>query len=290
MSSLYSDDRRFNWGALFILLVAIGLAGGGVGSYLYLKRERLTLDGATLCPNSGELGRTILLLDVSDPLSSKQKATLSKLLTDLRNPETSADNMRALNLRGGTRYIEPHYELVAYSLRGEGQQIRPLLRVCNPGNPDQHSRSEKLTQNKRRALARWTNFQQLVVGAFENEKNRGGAPNSPLLETISVIVEEEADSTALRASDQGKPTRLIVFSDMIQHSSKLSHFRNNSSWSEIHADNRYASIMANLRSVEVVIFYLRRDAYASTQSSRHYKWWQEAISGMGGQLIYIEPI
>lgn len=290
MVSLYPRPRRLHLGGLALIALAVIIVAGGVGGFFALRSSRVELDPQTLCPTSGPQERTVLLLDVSDPLSLKQQAALENLLRDLQNPATSREAMLAAGVPGGTRYVERYGELVAYLLETSLPELEPFLRICNPGNPDEIAALDQMTRSKRRAVARWRNFTEEIKEKFAGQSLTGTQTASPLLETLALIAEREVDSVALRASGKAIPVRLIMFSDMIQHSDELSHFRNMPEVSNLLKNGATAPLAADLTGVEVIIFYLRRPDYASVQTPQHYKWWRNAIQQLGGRLIYIGPI
>ena len=294
MNSLYPQKRRFHFLAILIFIAAITLAVAGIIASIAVRESRVFLNAETLCPEKGPNSRTILLLDISDPLSLRQNAALNQLLEDLQNPLTSKSKMTQAGLPGGVRYIEPMEELVAYVLPVSATNpkvpLKPILRVCNPGNPGDITARDELTVSKRRATARWARFGESIRTAFENQPTAGEKRRSPILEAVSLVILQEADSTALQASGEGVAVRLIIFSDMLQNSSIVSHFGDLQRWSVLKKDPQFANLVANLRGVEVVIFYLRRPKYAGFQTTQHYSWWREAISLMGGRLIFIEPL
>lgn len=291
MRSLFdSGSRHAKIQPILILSTAVILAVGGLWGYYSLREGRPVLDPETLCPRGGPSSRTVLLLDVSDPLGTRQRAALDTLLSDLRNPLTSEAEMSAAGLPGGVRYVEPYAQLVAYSLDVEESELEPFLRICNPGNPEEMTIEGKLTTSKRRMAARWDNFEERIQEAFAGETGSEGLPNSPLLEALAFIVQREASSTALRATGNHTPLRVIIFSDMVQHSQALSHFRELPDWDVFERSPQYATLRSELSAIEVVIYYLQSQQYGRVQSPEHFIWWREAIVRMNGRLIYIEPI
>ncbi|MDA0312582.1 MAG: hypothetical protein O2992_10750 [Gemmatimonadetes bacterium] len=290
MTSLYDSGRTSRLLSIGVLSLAILLAGGGVWGYLSIRDSRPVLDPESLCPMDGPRSRTVMLLDVSDALSEKQRAAMDRLLSDLRDPETSGARMMEAGLPGGARYVEPYSELVAYSLREETAAQKPFLRVCNPGNPDDMTIGGELTASKRRLAARWESFGRQVQDAFDAKSEADSLPNSPVLETISLIIQREAPSLAVRASGGGIPVRLIIFSDMLQHSQTLSQFRELPTWDDLSQGTRYADLRSDLSEISIVIYYLQRPQYARVQTPQHFHWWREAIAKMNGRLVYMEPL
>ena len=204
MTSLYNSGRSSKLLPVGVLSLAILLAAGGLWSYLSIRDSRPVLDPESLCPTDGPRSRTVMLLDVSDALSEKQRAALHRLLSDLRNPETSELRMTAAGLPGGTRYVDPYGELVAYALSEETADQKPFIRVCNPGNPDDITIKGELTVSKRRLEAKWESFGRQIEDAFRAKDKADSLRTSPLLEAISLIVQKEAPSLAVRGWGVGE--------------------------------------------------------------------------------------
>ena len=89
-----------------------------------------------------------------------------------------------------------------------------------------------------------------------------------------------------------KPSRLIVFSDMLQHSDLMSHYKKPlPTVKQVKALPGYAEMDANLRGVDVWIFYVRRSGLESRQTNEHYYWWPTIIESLwGGRLMKQVPL
>jgi hypothetical protein len=285
----YGTSRKTPLGGILAAVLAVAIAGGAITGWLLLKERRPALDATTLCPKNGPAARTVLLLDMSDALTARQQAALDQLLRDLKDPKTSRASMNAAGVSGGVRYVEPHQELVAYDLKDNDHDLSAFIRICNPGNPNEGDLVDEMTTG-RSALRRWQNFNDQIAQQFEQKRTGPELETSPILEALALIVQREAGSISARLAEKATPLRIIIFSDMIQNSAALSHFNQLPDWSRLEASPAYASISSDLKSIEVVIYYLRRSKYAAVQSERHYTWWREVIARLGGRLIYMEPI
>ena len=91
--------------------------------------------------------------------------------------------------------------------------------LCNPGDG---SGIDPLTGNPERARLRWENDYVAKVEAALKDALTGKEQDfSPIMEAIQLIAAERFTS----AKDRALPNRLIVVSDMIQHTETYSHYR-----------------------------------------------------------------
>jgi hypothetical protein len=276
-----------------MIILALALVAGILTFYWYTKSVQIELDSATLCPTTGPLGRTIVLIDASDPLTAEQQAHLARLLSDFRNPQTSREAMSARGLPGGARYIEPHEQLLVYVLGQNFNELTPLVSpVCNPGsNPNEWKFSDELTQGRAFAIQRWQQFETKVDSAIPKEVLSTSQRTSPILETIAMVVEKSAPSAAVRASGQGGPTRLFIVSDMLQNSDGLSHFKGQlPNWDQFSRLSHFGEMSTDLVNVGISIIYLQRDKYAKFQTPQHYHWWIDMLGRMGAVVVSDDPV
>ena len=81
-----------------------------------------------------------------------------------------------------------------------------------------------------------------------------------------------------------KPTRLILFSDMMQHSKNLSHYKTLPSMQQFKKLRGFAEMDSKLSDVKVRLFYIRRTGLESKQTRDHYYWWTQVIEHAGGKV------
>lgn len=184
-------------GAAFIFLV-VGL----IWLFLIAKGNQVPRDQATLCPLSGYTSQTLVLIDTTDPLPL---VTQTQVLQKLRDVVAEIPKNGLLELR---------------LLSADPEQSRLAMKVkCNPGDG---SDIDPVTGDAEGAKRRWqTEYVQKVEEALRN--SLAGSPQdfSPIMEAIQRIAAEHLTSS----HDKSIPTRLVVVSDMIQHTDAYSHYR-----------------------------------------------------------------
>ena len=224
------------------------------------------------------LRTTLLLLDTSDPLTPKHRAELERLVKELTGTRGSG--------RPGF-LVAPEEALVVYELPQNLVEIKPVIRVCNPGgDPADWELKDELTQGKALARRRWQNFLDAVEPLFRREDGPA-QPLSPIIETLGVIVPRHA--TSRRSLDTGaKPVHLIIYSDMLQHSEHISHYGSYPSAADVMKNLRH--LQTDLSGVEVSLYRLERSGNARWQTTDHYYWWTKLIQAFGGEVIFQRSI
>ena len=245
----------------------------GVVAYYNLGSPVPDLD-ERLCPKeAGPTGATVLLLDTSDPLTEKHKAELERLLGQIASEE------------GGRMGVSPGELLVLYELTQEPGSARRLIEVCRPfQNPKNRTWRDDIHQGRRFAERDWDRFEDALTNIFPKYEGEP-QPTTPLLETIAVLAPRHA--TGKRGDDQFW-VHLIVFSDLLQHTGRLSHYE---PYPEAGDMKQYApDLLTDLTNTRVSLFRLERPKYERWQTERHYYWWTELVREMGGQIEWQDSL
>ncbi len=231
--------------------------------------ENKKIDPRTLCPVNGSEKQTILLIDTTDPLPPKAHERLKQLLKAFRD----SDNQF---------YLQTSHELIVYRLTPNVTDIRKLLRVCNPGNnPEERTWKDNLVSGKYDGLRKWRHFEHSILQALP-KNDEHPVKQSSLLETIAFITARHVPSLGVV---KRKPTRLILFSDMLQNSDYLSHYKSLPEMKTFKTLPGYPAMDSDLRDVDVWLMYVRRPGLENKQTPEHYYWWTQAIELFGGRLM-----
>ena len=215
-----------------------------------------------LCPTStGPVGATVLLLDTSDPLTPKHKAELKRLAGQVRTD------------------MDPGELLVAYELTQDPGAPQKLIEVCRPfKNPKDRTWRDDIHQGRRFAVRDWKHFEDELANGFP-ERESEPQTTSPLLETISVLAARHIPGK--RGNEEFK-VHLIVFSDLLQNTERLSHFRAYPDAKDMRRNAR--ALLTDLTGTRVSLFRLERQEYAHLQTAHHYYWWTEIVQEQGGEI------
>lgn len=236
-----------------------------------------------LCPRDKVPQRTtILVLDTSDPLTTKHRAELKRLV----------EEMQASGAKGNL-HVATGEMLVAYELAENLETLQPVLKVCNPGQrPEEWGWQQELTQGKQIALRQWRRFRDSVETLFHEAEADTSRPRSPLIEMLGVLVPRHAPSRRAATSDEAPRTHLILFSDLLQHSAALSHYGSYPAAAAIRTTNGLRALQTDLTGVDVSLYRLERsrERDARWQTRDHYYWWTELIQSFGGRVVWQDSI
>lgn len=190
--------------ALIVVLAAvlISLVGGMSWLFLKAKADYVPRDLATLCPLSGYTSQTLVLIDTTDALST---VTQTQVLQKLRDLVADIPKNGLLELR---------------LLNADAERSLPAMDpLCNPGDG---ADIDPVTGNPEMAKRRWeTQYAEKVEQALQGSVVGSEQDFSPIMEVIQRIAAEHLTSN----HDRSIPSRLVVVSDMIQHTEAYSHYR-----------------------------------------------------------------
>ena len=247
-------------GIALIVLVVLVIAGGGAG-YFYLQQTRVALDETTLCPKGGARTLTVVLVDRTDPLTTIQRAALRRRLEEIKDSVAQYGALRIYS-------IEPIGETL----------LPPLVNLCNPGRG---ADIDPKFGNPRLVEKRWRERFAIPIEALLDDLMQiHEADSSPIMESIQSIA-----VSILRGNAAAEiPKRLIIASDMLQHTVEYSQYKGGLDFQEFRKSGYYRRLQADLRGVEVEIIYVRRDTRRAAQGKAHIQFWRDYIGDLGGAL------
>lgn len=217
-------------GALVLIIAAL------VGTFGYFKfkaSQNVALDPETFCPIEGPVSTTAVLLDLTDPVA---KPTLD----DLKN---RFDALMGEVPEGG--------KLAVFGLTEQTSEIDLKVAVCNPGDG---KNVDPITSNPRLAHQRWEDAYRQPLGAFiEGLSNEASASYSPIMAGIQQIALTEFNSRR-----EGGGRRLIVVSDMLEHTDVFSHYREGTSMAAYEAGPADDMFRTDLQGVSVTVMLIQR--------------------------------
>jgi hypothetical protein len=215
--------------AVVMLTVAVLIAGGF--GYLYYKgssKERL--DEATLCPNSGAKGHLVVLVDLTDPAS----------MTQMRFARTKIE--REIDEAGVGTLISIGVVTPDTALR-EGM----LLAVCKPPSG---AEADTLTENAKMIEDKFQDrFAQPLDRMLTKIMTVSEAPSSPIMENLQELL------SRIPEFDGSTPQKLVLFSNLSQHSDVLSFYRGDD-WAKFEAIGGLAKLARNLSDTDVLLLRL----------------------------------
>lgn len=286
VGSLYDTDKESNASGIIYFGLAILIIVTVVGSFLYLKSGSRELEKTTWCPISGPDGRYILLIDVTDPITDVGQNTLNRLLEHFWDQSLSSEAMKEKGV-AASPFLPPYHELVVYILTADSSYSEPIVRICNPGLKAEVSNWDQLITSPMVIKNRISAIRGEIKSAIAKVPLRGTEPQSPILESLKLIVSKEGvDGFEQR---KGKaPLKLFLLSDYVQNSKTLSHFKELPPWTALQERASFSLIDVQLSGARFQIYYIRRPEYANVQNDGHLSWWRDAINLMGGRITYVK--
>lgn len=256
--------NRDRWGSLILILIALALVGvlGGGGWYLY-TRDRI--DPVTFCPEKGPKAVTAVLLDLSDPMNAVQQTALLNRLAEVKNA------------------LSEGMKLAYFTLwTTEKDVLHPEIELCSPGTGDELN---PLIANPKMAKRRWDeDFSARLDRVLKQLLVPDSTETSPIMESIQSI------AVTTLPPQQNVPRRLVIVSDMIQHTKGLSQYKGKPNFEAFKNTEYYRSVRANLNELKVEIVYVRRATQRNVQGRDHIQFWQEYFSSMGATLERVTAI
>jgi hypothetical protein len=254
---------RGNLLAFFLLGSAAISVGGILAAKSILSPAKGSWDQATLCPSTGPTAVHVVLVDRSDPITPLQAQRVRQVMNRIIED------------------AQPGERIDLYVADGDGREaLAPRVSLCNPGRE-----GNALYQNPRRIRERYeTSFKVPVEATMASMLEPAGRGSSPIVESIkSVCV------GAFGSLPQGRTTRVTLVSDMLQHSSLISHFRERD-FEAFARSPRLALGLADCRSAQFSVLYLLRPEHRRIQDRGHQLFWEKLIDRNNARLIRVEAI
>ena len=256
-----------------IVLGAAALAG--VAALVSLSPDPVEIDPDTLCPAAGPAAVTAILVDTTDRIGALSRTDILGRLADLAATSRTAE----LFLVYDTKPVDA-------DLPGDGNPFPPMLGICNPGSGEDVS---EWTGNPALVRRRFEEgFRQPVERRFADLVHLGKpADQSPLMENIQAI----SVTVLARREYAGMPKRLIVVSDLLQHSGHASLYRGVPDYDVFAATAGAQALRTNLRDVQVRLLFVERREHERLGSARRLvDFWDRWIADQGGGVTRVSRV
>jgi hypothetical protein len=246
--------KQKDWIGAGLILVSATVVISGLIAFLYFKSQDRA---AKHC--------TVVLLDVTDNLTLQEKQAVINNFQDLvlqAAPNTSFEVFRVQDISGSL--LAP--------VGGAFNQVQGTAEA----NP--------LVSNPQQQRKIWLDdFKQPLMEALETAISAESADRSPIMESVQSV----ALTSLLTPHAKTLPRRLVLVSDLLQHTSEFSFYRSIPDFPSLSSDSNYAKIKTNLVGVEVELWVLRNHTKDATQLA---DLWRRIIFDQGGNVSRIVPI
>ena len=238
----------------------------GFGAYKFVetRRSHVALDPGTYCPEEGPRSVTAIIIDATDSLTLVQR-------TDLAN---QIERRIAEVPRFGV------LEIYAVS-PVEDEPPQPIFRKCNPGRGGEVS---SLTANPAMVERDWREgFQGPLEAVLGRMLSPGEADTSPILDSIQWV----AVNSLAPPDRSGLARRLVLVSDLLQHSSELSFYGGVVDFAAFKDTPYYRKARAPLQGVAVDVLMVRRITRRGVQGQKLNRFWKEYFDAQGAMSLRI---
>ena len=245
--------------------------GTGIGSALvlfwFLTRDQQPDFDSDLCPTKNDpAARVVVLLDPSDSLHTVQQKSANDIVRSfVKDSIPARSEIRLYNVAGAGR-------------AREGRVVEPELRRCVPSHVtgfERLSRNPEMENRKFEALL--DRVDTLLAGRSDTV--------SPIVEAI-----QATSVDAFPPSTNSIPRHMFIVSDMVQHSSALSFFRQQPDFDRFKEDSDYSTLDAEtLQNTDVTVCLLARTGTAGRiQAGRLKAFWEDYFSAQGAQIQWCD--
>lgn len=235
-----------------VLALLSGAILAGIGYFAYGAYTRPGIDKETRCPAAGPVEITALLIDTTDPVSEKT-------LTDARNK--FKEEIGSIKV-GGLVEI--------YGLTEAKGELTKMFSGCNPGDG---STVDIWTNNPRLRQRQWEAAFGKPLEEVSDKIEQGHTGNqSPIMAGIQSIKLTVFD----RYKSLDVPKKLIVMSDMIEHTDLYSQYASGIDFEAYRKSPAYADFRTSLDNISFKVWYINR-GIERFSTRAHPEFWAQCI-------------
>ena len=237
----------------------------GAGYWMSRTATEMAVDKDTLCPiSTGPIAEVIILFDLTDPLAPAQSSQLVQYLE-----REFRDAPVGTQFTMGVVSEDP----VAWGATS------PL---CKPNTDKDVS---AVTQNVKMVRERYEQRFRLPLEAnVQKMISASGSNSSPIMESLQALIA----STPGFLTFEG-PRKVILVSDLLQHSEAMSFYRGDS-WSSFASSPAYSRISRTLGGANVEIYAVPRVVEKISDPSVVEDFWLRYFELQGTQLPSIRSL
>lgn len=251
--------RQDRIGRLLIAVMLTVLIGGIAIRFIWLgSGEDPNRDPTTLCrKDEAPAERVVLLVDKTDPLSGEQVDKLRAAVLGLKNSGLRQDAMLSIYAVGDF----------------PNGWIEQVFCLCNPG-----FKANEIWQNRKKIRAKYERrFGAPLDSAVRRLAVADSAGQSPLMEALQSL-----SGTAEFAG--GVPRRLILVSDLLQHTAAFSAYTRTHSFKKFRSLPVYQQLKCDLTGATVQIWWTRHMRDQAYSGNDLMGFWTEYLRECGATV------
>lgn len=246
---------------------ALGVVVAALAAFVFLAAPWRAgdYDKKTFCPKDGEYPRTVILIDATDSLGDVQRKSLQESANELR------------------KNLALHEWAGVFVLNEDNLAVpKAEIALCNPGD---ESTANPLYQNPREIKRKFEkNFAAPLRQTIDGLAALPKQDRSPIIEMVrSVALSSDFDSAQER--------RLIIVSDMLQHTDDYSHYggaADYDAWRQTAHAKEFLDL--SLSGVDVQIWYVKRADLGGVQTRGHIDFWEKFFNAAGANISGVKRL
>lgn len=246
----------------WLKIAGVALAVGVIGfAYVTVMKGNKSLDELTLCPTT-PASVTVLLVDVTDPMTTAQKQDFRNQLNRLRSA------------------IPRYGKLIVTKVDSSSNELlQPVIVRCNPGTAEDVN---DLTGNP--AGVKKAHDDQFIAPldlAFDSLTRASAADRSPIFESVQSVALTELTKSEV----SNIPRKLVLVSDLLQNTDTISFYSGLPAQDELTTSAPFRRVRTDLTGVDVEVWMLERSDANQTQPRALIDLWDAAIAAQGGNVV-----
>lgn len=253
---------------LWLVIAALGLTVvGGLAAAAFHTSRAARYNQTTLCNVDGPSAVTAILIDATDGVNAVQRRAVLNRLNRISRRLVANERVDVFEISAG---VDP---------------LVPMFSMCRPVSADE---TNSVTGNKRVAQARFDDtFKPKLEASLVNLLDRRPSDNSPIMEAVQAAVVSSFQATDV---SENAPKRLVVVSDMLQHSDIVSHYGGTPDLYKFRETPAFEQVSTDLDGVDVTVLYLKRPSASHVQGRHHADFWMEWFDALGANDANSIPI
>lgn len=245
-----------------IILLLAGAGAAGWFAFQQVQADRA--DEATLCPVDGATGSLAILLDMTDPLGATQSINLKSELTEI-----VMDAPRGTLVGLGRVSDQP-------------DELGAAFVACRPMTG---AEGGDVTRNSAMLEERFQErfmepFRQDVSALLDAEE----ASSSPIMEALQALL----GGMRTVPTRDGGPRRVVIVSDLLQHSDAMSFYRGED-WNSFRASPSFSRLAHTLEGTDVLLIRVPRPS-ARVDAEAVDDFWVRYLEAQGAESVDVETL
>lgn len=262
-----TETSIFHWLA-YIFLVAVA---GWIGWELFGTSGPIPIHPETMCPTRAGVESVsavnLILIDRTDPITEIEASDIRKHLNSFARQSVVSEKIAV-------------YEI------GQAANLSatPRIVLCNPGGARSDTIEDKMSRNPVSERL----FQEKFLNGLDRILREmlviAPQADSPIMELVQAAVVEN-----LKHGTSNIPRRLIIVSDLMQHSREYSHYQGLGE--QAFFDGAFfKKVATDLAGIDVRILYIKRLQGRNKQPEHHVQFWKKYFERLGARSFVEIPI